>query len=138
MYMCPIQKHLRVSPSELISTNLDSETALPFPSMPIFKLTGTPKVKTVFNPRFGSWSNFGLVNHNLCLVEKLTNLFFFCFLFSSIFPVMKLKGQTLSVRYRFRAKDGNWVWLRTSCNSFQNPYTDEAEYIVCSNCLGQQ
>ncbi|XP_020620048.1 aryl hydrocarbon receptor nuclear translocator-like [Orbicella faveolata] len=52
--------------------------------------------------------------------------------------VMKLKGQTLSVRYRFRAKDGNWVWLRTSCNSFQNPYTDEAEYIVCSNCLGQQ
>ncbi|XP_078369880.1 aryl hydrocarbon receptor nuclear translocator 2-like isoform X2 [Oculina patagonica] len=51
--------------------------------------------------------------------------------------VMKLKGQTLSVRYRFRAKDGNWVWLRTSCNSFQNPYTDEAEYIVCNNSLGQ-
>ena len=50
--------------------------------------------------------------------------------------VMKLKGQTLSVRYRFRAKDGNWVLLRTSCHSFQNPYTDEAEYIVCSNCLG--
>ncbi|XP_073244626.1 aryl hydrocarbon receptor nuclear translocator 2-like isoform X2 [Porites lutea] len=49
--------------------------------------------------------------------------------------VMKLKGQTLSVRYRFRAKDGNWVWLRTSCHSFQNPYTDEAEYIVCSNCM---
>ncbi|KAJ7384502.1 hypothetical protein OS493_021131 [Desmophyllum pertusum] len=33
--------------------------------------------------------------------------------------VMKLKGQTLSVRYRFRAKDGNWVLLRTSCHSFQ-------------------
>lgn len=51
--------------------------------------------------------------------------------------VMKLKGQTLSVRYRFRAKDGSWVWLRTSCHSFQNPYTDEAEYIVCTNCRGQ-
>lgn len=51
--------------------------------------------------------------------------------------VMKLKGQTLSVRYRFRTKDGNWVWLRTSCHSFQNPYTDEAEYIVCSNCVVQ-
>lgn len=49
--------------------------------------------------------------------------------------VMKLKGQPLSVRYRFRAKDGNWVWLRTSCHSFQNPYTDEAEYIVCSNSV---
>ena len=48
---------------------------------------------------------------------------------------MKLKGQPLSVRYRFRAKDGNWVWLRTSCHSFQNPYTDEAEYIVCSNSV---
>lgn len=51
--------------------------------------------------------------------------------------VMKLKGQTLSVRYRFRAKDGSFVWLRTSCHSFQNPYTDEAEYIVCSNCVVQ-
>lgn len=51
--------------------------------------------------------------------------------------VMKLKGQTLSVRYRFRAKEGSWVWLRTSCHSFQNPYTDEAEYIVCTNCRGQ-
>ena len=51
---------------------------------------------------------------------------------------MKLKGQTLSVRYRFRAKDGSFVWLRTSCHSFQNPYTDEAEYIVCSNCVVQR
>lgn len=49
--------------------------------------------------------------------------------------VMKLKGQTLSVRYRFRTKSGDWTWLRTSCFSFQNPYTDEAEYIVCNNCL---
>ncbi|XP_048583221.1 aryl hydrocarbon receptor nuclear translocator homolog isoform X2 [Nematostella vectensis] len=49
--------------------------------------------------------------------------------------VMKLKGQTLSVRYRFRSKTGDWVWLRTSCFSFQNPYTDEAEYIVCNNNL---
>ncbi|KAK3731444.1 hypothetical protein QZH41_013625 [Actinostola sp. cb2023] len=49
--------------------------------------------------------------------------------------VIKLKGQTLSVRYRFRSKSGEWIWIRTSCFSFQNPYTDEAEYIVCTNTV---
>ncbi|XP_006814028.1 aryl hydrocarbon receptor nuclear translocator 2-like [Saccoglossus kowalevskii] len=47
--------------------------------------------------------------------------------------VLKLKGQVLSVMYRFQAKNREWVWLRTSCFSFQNPYTDEVEYIVCTN-----
>ncbi|XP_070541881.1 aryl hydrocarbon receptor nuclear translocator 2-like isoform X2 [Ptychodera flava] len=47
--------------------------------------------------------------------------------------VLKLKGQVLSVMYRFQAKNRDWVWLRTSCFSFQNPYTDEVEYIVCTN-----
>lgn len=73
-------------------------------------------------------------------VQAVWNEYFLNFVFSEniivfFVSVMKLKGQTLSVRYRFRAKDGNWVWLRTSCHSFQNPYTDEAEYIVCSNCM---
>lgn len=35
--------------------------------------------------------------------------------------------------YRFRAKNREWIWLRTSAFSFLNPYTDEVEYIVCTN-----
>ncbi|XP_071965704.1 aryl hydrocarbon receptor nuclear translocator 2-like isoform X2 [Antedon mediterranea] len=47
--------------------------------------------------------------------------------------VVKLKGQVLSVIYRFQGKNREWVWLRTSSFSFQNPYTDEVEYIVSTN-----
>ncbi|KAK2705147.1 hypothetical protein QYM36_017255 [Artemia franciscana] len=47
--------------------------------------------------------------------------------------VLKLKGQVMSVMYRFRAKNRDWVWLRTSAFAFLNPYTDELEYIVCTN-----
>ncbi|KAL5004335.1 hypothetical protein ScPMuIL_017791 [Solemya velum] len=47
--------------------------------------------------------------------------------------VLKLKGQVMSIMYRFRASNREWVWLRTSSFSFQNPYTDEVEYIVCTN-----
>ena len=49
------------------------------------------------------------------------------------FAVLKLKGQVMSIMYRFRASNHEWVWLRTSSFSFQNPYTDEVEYIVCTN-----
>lgn len=45
--------------------------------------------------------------------------------------VVKLKGQMLSVMYRFQTKNREWAWLRTNCFSFLNPYTDEVEYIVC-------
>ena len=54
-------------------------------------------------------------------------------IFSLILAVLKLKGQVMSVMYRFRAKNREWVWLRTSSFSFLNPYTDEVEYIVCTN-----
>ncbi|XP_054279287.1 aryl hydrocarbon receptor nuclear translocator homolog isoform X3 [Macrosteles quadrilineatus] len=47
--------------------------------------------------------------------------------------VLKLKGQVMSVMYRFRAKSREWVWLRTSAFAFLNPYHDEIEYIVCTN-----
>lgn len=49
--------------------------------------------------------------------------------------VLKLKGQVMSIMYRFRASNREWMWLRTSSFSFQNPYTDEVEYIVCTNTL---
>ncbi|XP_024875953.1 aryl hydrocarbon receptor nuclear translocator homolog isoform X2 [Temnothorax curvispinosus] len=52
-----------------------------------------------------------------------------------LFPVLKLKGQLLSVMYRFRAKDRNWVWLRTSAFAFLNPFDENFEYIVCTNML---
>lgn len=51
-------------------------------------------------------------------------------LFSS---VLKLNGQVLSVMYRFRAKNREWVWLRTSAFAFLNPHTGDVEYIVCTN-----
>ncbi len=50
-----------------------------------------------------------------------------------LITVLKLKGQVMSVMYRFRNKNREWVWLRTSTFSFLNPYTDEVEYIVCTN-----
>ncbi|XP_028399044.1 aryl hydrocarbon receptor nuclear translocator-like isoform X2 [Dendronephthya gigantea] len=49
--------------------------------------------------------------------------------------VIKTKGQNLSVEFRFRNKRGTYVKIRTVCFSFQNPYTDEPEYIVCNNSL---
>jgi aryl hydrocarbon receptor nuclear translocator len=56
-----------------------------------------------------------------------------CLWSSSFFAVLKLKGQVLSVMYRFRAKNREWVWLRTAAFAFLNPYTDDVEYIVCTN-----
>ncbi|GAB1292299.1 Aryl hydrocarbon receptor nuclear translocator 2 [Apodemus speciosus] len=39
--------------------------------------------------------------------------------------VVKLKGQVLSVMYRFRTKNREWLLIRTSSFTFQNPYSDE-------------
>ena len=47
--------------------------------------------------------------------------------------VVKMKGQSMTFQYRFRAKSGEWVWLRTNAFAFLNPYTDEIEYVVCTN-----
>ncbi|XP_045437568.1 aryl hydrocarbon receptor nuclear translocator 2 isoform X2 [Pipistrellus kuhlii] len=47
--------------------------------------------------------------------------------------VVKLKGQVLSVMYRFRTKNREWLLLRTSSFTFQNPYSDEIEYLICTN-----
>ncbi|XP_037910547.1 aryl hydrocarbon receptor nuclear translocator homolog isoform X3 [Hermetia illucens] len=47
--------------------------------------------------------------------------------------VLKQKGQMFSLMYRFRAKNREYVWLRTQAYAFLNPYTDDVEYIVCTN-----
>uniref|UniRef100_A0A8C9TT61 Aryl hydrocarbon receptor nuclear translocator 2 n=1 Tax=Scleropages formosus TaxID=113540 RepID=A0A8C9TT61_SCLFO len=47
--------------------------------------------------------------------------------------VVKLKGQVVSVMYRFRLKTRDWMLIRTSSFTFQNPYSDEIEYIICTN-----
>ncbi|XDV18650.1 hypothetical protein PO909_024297 [Leuciscus waleckii] len=35
--------------------------------------------------------------------------------------------------YRFRMKNREWMLIRTSSFTFQNPYSDEIEYIICTN-----
>lgn len=47
--------------------------------------------------------------------------------------VVKMKGQVMNFMYRFRAKSGDWIWLRTNAFAFLNPYTDDIEYVVCTN-----
>uniref|UniRef100_A0A672Y6Y1 Aryl hydrocarbon receptor nuclear translocator n=1 Tax=Sphaeramia orbicularis TaxID=375764 RepID=A0A672Y6Y1_9TELE len=47
--------------------------------------------------------------------------------------VVKLKGQVLSVMFRFRYKSREWIWMRTSSFTFQNPFSEEIEYIICTN-----
>ncbi|KAJ8289980.1 hypothetical protein GJAV_G00007390 [Gymnothorax javanicus] len=47
--------------------------------------------------------------------------------------VLKLKGQVLSVMFRFRAKSREWIWMRTSSFTFQNPFSEEIEYVICTN-----
>lgn len=47
--------------------------------------------------------------------------------------VVKMKGQVMNFMYRFRAKSGDWIWLRTNSFAFLNPYTDDIEYVVCTN-----
>lgn len=51
--------------------------------------------------------------------------------------VLKQKGNPLSVTYRFRSKNCDWVRLRTSSFAFLNPYTNDVEYVVCTNSLSK-
>uniref|UniRef100_A0AAQ4QKL0 Aryl hydrocarbon receptor nuclear translocator n=1 Tax=Gasterosteus aculeatus aculeatus TaxID=481459 RepID=A0AAQ4QKL0_GASAC len=41
--------------------------------------------------------------------------------------VVKLKGQVLSVMFRFRSKSREWIWMRTSSFTFQNPFSEEID-----------
>ncbi|KAG5856395.1 hypothetical protein ANANG_G00007520 [Anguilla anguilla] len=52
--------------------------------------------------------------------------------------VLKLKGQVLSVMFRFQSKSREWIWMRTSSFTFQNPFSEEIEYIICTNANVKQ
>ncbi|XP_077994450.1 basic helix-loop-helix ARNT-like protein 1 [Glandiceps talaboti] len=49
--------------------------------------------------------------------------------------VLAGKEKILTSVYRFRAKQGEFVKLRTKSFCFRNPWTKEVEYIVCTNTL---
>lgn len=51
--------------------------------------------------------------------------------------VLKLKGQMMSVMYRFQCKSREWVWLRSNSFAFLNPYTEDIEYVVSTNALAK-
>lgn len=52
--------------------------------------------------------------------------------------VVNLRGQVISVLYRFRTKDNDWAQLKTQSYAFLNPYTNDVEYIVCTNTLANR
>lgn len=52
--------------------------------------------------------------------------------------VLKLKGHYVSCYYKIKAKNDVYVELKTTCYAFINPYTNEVEYIVCTNLLNNQ
>lgn len=49
--------------------------------------------------------------------------------------VINLRGQVMTVVYRLRTMDSEYVNLRIQSFAFMNPYTNEVEYIVCTNTL---
>jgi len=52
--------------------------------------------------------------------------------------VLKLKGHYVTCYYKIKAKNDIFVELKTTCYAFINPYTNEVEYIVCTNQLNNQ
>lgn len=56
----------------------------------------------------------------------------------SLQQVVKMRGQVLSVMFRFHSKSGEWIWMRTSSFTFQNPFSEEIEYIICTNANVKQ
>ncbi|XP_077063042.1 aryl hydrocarbon receptor nuclear translocator isoform X12 [Siphateles boraxobius] len=52
--------------------------------------------------------------------------------------VVKLRGQVLSVMFRFQSKSREWIWMRMSSFTFQNPFSEEIEYIISTNANVKQ
>uniref|UniRef100_A0A6G1S8Z7 Aryl hydrocarbon receptor nuclear translocator homolog n=1 Tax=Aceria tosichella TaxID=561515 RepID=A0A6G1S8Z7_9ACAR len=51
---------------------------------------------------------------------------------------INLRGQTTSTMYRFKTKDNDWAQLKTQSYAFLNPYTNDVEYVVCTNTLANR
>ncbi|XP_051574198.1 aryl hydrocarbon receptor nuclear translocator-like isoform X2 [Myxocyprinus asiaticus] len=51
----------------------------------------------------------------------------------SLQQVVNLRGQVMTVMFRFRSKSNEWILMRTSSFTFQNPFSEEIEYIICTN-----
>ncbi|KAK7157247.1 hypothetical protein R3I93_008655 [Phoxinus phoxinus] len=56
----------------------------------------------------------------------------------SLQQVVKLRGQVLSVMFRFQSKSREWIWMRMSSFTFQNPFSEEIEYIISTNANVKQ
>ncbi|XP_052003654.1 aryl hydrocarbon receptor nuclear translocator-like isoform X6 [Xyrauchen texanus] len=56
----------------------------------------------------------------------------------SLLQVVKLRGQVLTVMFRFRSKSHEWILMRMSSFTFQNPFSEEIEYIICTNANVKQ
>ena len=46
---------------------------------------------------------------------------------------MKTRGPMPTVHYRFLSKNQKWVWLAMKAFSFVNPFSQQIEYVVCTN-----
>ncbi|CAD5125825.1 DgyrCDS14028 [Dimorphilus gyrociliatus] len=75
---------------------------------------------------------FGKYLHEFCHPEEENQVK------ESFDHVLKLKGQMMSLAFRMRSKSGEWVWIKSCSFSFQNPYTDQVEYIVSTNTAVRQ
>lgn len=49
--------------------------------------------------------------------------------------VLQNKEKVFTNSYKFRAKDGTYVTLKSQWFSFMNPWTKELEYIVSNNTV---
>lgn len=52
--------------------------------------------------------------------------------------VVNLRGQVVSIMYRLRTKDNDWAQMKSQSYAFLNPYTNDVEYIVCTNTLANR
>ena len=59
-----------------------------------------------------------------------------CCIYCVIFKfsiAMKQRGPMPTVHYRFLAKNQKWIWLAMKAFSFINPFSQQVEYVVCTN-----
>ena len=50
-----------------------------------------------------------------------------------IHSALKQRGPMPTVHYRFLSKNQKWVWLAMKAFSFINPFSQQVEYVVCTN-----